>query len=236
MKRDTLHQIIDAKGAHRPIAVLTLLDSGQQVLLDADAKKTSASTLSSETLDAARDSLRRDKSASFEAKEGRVFVQVINPPLRMIIVGAVHITQALAPIAATAGYEVIVVDPRRGFASDERFPGLNIIREWPDDALTELAPDTRTAIVTLTHDPKLDDVALQLALSSTCFYIGSLGSKKNHAARLARLKQAGFTDTDLERIHGPIGLPIGAQTPAEIAVAIVSQVTQVLRQGRPKDR
>jgi xanthine dehydrogenase accessory factor len=147
----------------------------------------------------------------------------------MIIVGAVHITQALAPLAGIAGYAVTIIDPRRSFATEERFPGVTLNHEWPDDAMAELKPDSRTAVITLTHDPKLDDPALQEALRSDAFYIGSLGSRKTHAARLKRLTDAGFTEGDLTRIHGPLGLAINAKSPSEIAVSALAQVIEVLR-------
>ena len=153
------------------------------------------------------------------------------PAPRLILVGAVHISQALAPIAALAGYGVTVVDPRRSFATDARFPAVALTTEWPDEALTRLAPDARTAVVTLTHDPKLDDPALTVALNSPAFYIGSLGSRKTHAARLKRLAAAGFDDAALARIHGPVGLPIGALSPAEIAISVLAQITAVRRAG-----
>jgi len=152
-----------------------------------------------------------------------------NPPLKLIIIGAVHIAQALIPLAAQMGYEVILIDPREGFAQAERFQSITIIGDWPDEALGEVEINNRTAIVTLTHDPKLDDPALTQALRSDCFYIGSLGSKKTHAARLERLKSAGFKDKDLNRIHGPVGLDIGAKNPEEIALSIMAEITSVLR-------
>ena len=231
MNRDTLDQIRAVKVTHRPIALLTLIATGQQRILVPEEKESSVAPFSTDIIARATEAIRRDKSATFDSEAGRVFVQVINPPLRMIVVGAVHIAQVLIPMATAAGYAVTVVDPRRGFASPERFPGLTVIQEWPDDALEQLAPDTRTAIITLTHDPKLDDPALQLALGSECFYIGSLGSRKTHASRLERLRASGFSNGDLERIHGPIGLAIGAQSPAEVAISIMGEVTQRLRQG-----
>jgi len=136
-------------------------------------------------------------------------------------------------MAALAGYAVTVIDPRRAFATDQRFPGVTLLTEWPDEGLEALKPDRRTAVVTLTHDPKLDDAALGVALKSQCFYVGSLGSRKTHQARLNRLRRLGFTDAELARIHGPVGLPIGALTPAEIAVSILAQITQV-RRARPE--
>ena len=178
--------------------------------------------------------IARDRSGRLEAPAGDLFVHVFSPPLRLIVVGAVHIAQALAPMAALAGYRVTVVDPRRAFATDARFAEVSLSSAWPDDALGALRPDRRTAVVTLTHDPKLDDPALAIALGSEAFYIGSLGSRRTHAARLERLKAAGFDDTALERIHGPVGLDIGAVTPAEIAVAILGELTRELRrEGAP---
>ncbi|MEX0306991.1 MAG: XdhC family protein [Ruegeria sp.] len=171
--------------------------------------------------------LRMDRSG-FE-EDGQTFVAVHNPPLRLIVVGAVHIAQALVPMARIAGYDPAIIDPREAFASDARFPGETILTDWPDEAVTKLGLDTRTAIVLLTHDPKLDDPALQAALSAYVFYIGALGSKRTHAKRVDRMKQAGFTDEQISRIHGPIGLDIGAAGPSEIAVAILAQMTAVLR-------
>jgi len=156
-------------------------------------------------------------------------LHVFNPPLRMILIGAVHISQPLARMAALAGYEVVVVDPRRAFASAARFPGVEVRIDWPDEALEDLAPNLRTAVVTLTHDPKLDDPALHVALRSDAFYIGSLGSKKTHRTRVERLTEAGFDEKTIGRILGPVGLSIGATSPAEIAVAILAQITDVLR-------
>jgi xanthine dehydrogenase accessory factor len=146
----------------------------------------------------------------------------------MILVGAVHIAQSLAPMAKLTGYDVVIVDPRQAFTSRERFPGAALNHDWPDDALTALAPDRRTAVVTLTHDPKLDDPALSVALRSDAFYIGALGSTRTHGRRLERLREAGFGDNDFARIHGPIGLDIGAVSPAEIAISIMGEVTRTL--------
>ena len=179
--------------------------------------------------DAATDArFRADRSGMEE--DGR-FLAIHNPPLRMIVIGAVHIAQALLPMARLAGYDPVLIDPRDAFGSDLRFPGETILDDWPDEALGALAPDARTAIVTLTHDPKLDDPAIAVALRSGCFYLGCLGSKKTHAKRLERLQAAGFTAEDIARIHAPVGLDIGARSPAEIALSILAQVTQTLRQG-----
>jgi xanthine dehydrogenase accessory factor len=161
--------------------------------------------------------------------EGQLFVRVYAPPLRMIIVGAVHIASALAPVAALAGFDVTVVDPREAFARSEQMAGVTAVVAWPDEAMAGLKLDVRTAVVTLTHDPKLDDPALAAALRTDAFYVGALGSRKTHAKRIERLKAIGFSDADLARIHGPVGLDINALTPAEIAVSIVAHVIDVLR-------
>ena len=162
------------------------------------------------------------------------FLAAHNPPLRMAVVGAVHIAQALAPMARLAGYDVAVVDPRDAFASEARFPDARLMAGWPDEALAEFGLDTRTAVVTLTHDPKLDDPAIMAALRSDAFYLGCLGSKRTHAKRVDRLREAGFSDADVARIHAPVGADIGAKTPAEIAVSILAQITERLR--RPETR
>ncbi|MDE0717834.1 MAG: XdhC family protein, partial [Rhodospirillaceae bacterium] len=189
-----------------------------------------------ETLLAAADTAQRDdRSRTIETNDGRrLFLHVFNPPLRLLIVGAVHIAQSLAPIAALAGYAVTVIDPRGSFATADRFPGIVLTDDWPDEALAALKPDARTAIVTLTHDPKLDDPALHSALRSDCFYIGSLGSRRTHASRVQRLQQAGFQEEEIARIRGPIGLDIGATSPAEIALAIMGEITATLRRPQAK--
>lgn len=171
--------------------------------------------------------MRSDKSGM---EEGDWFVAIHNPALRMAIVGAVHIAQPLCQIARACGYDVTLIDPRGAFASAERFPGEHILDDWPDEALAALGLDARTAVVTLTHDAKLDDPAIRAALGSDCFYLGCLGSARTHAKRVERLTEAGFAD-QIGRIHAPVGLDIGAKTPAEIAVSVMAQVTQVLRQG-----
>jgi xanthine dehydrogenase accessory factor len=160
------------------------------------------------------------------------FLRRFDPPVRLVVVGAVHVAQALARMAQAAGYETVVVDPRRAFATPERFPGVQVVVGWPAEALVELAIDRRTAVVTLAHDPKIDDPALASGLRSGCFYVGALGSRKSHAARLARLREEGFGDDDLARIHGPVGLAIGAVTPGEIAASILAQVVERVRAPR----
>jgi xanthine dehydrogenase accessory factor len=173
--------------------------------------------------------LRMGKSGMAETPQGRIFLTVHVPPPRLVVTGAVHISQALAPMAKLVGYDVTIVDPRTAFASQERFPDVKVIAEWPDQALPPLGIDRYTAFAALTHDPKIDDPALAHALEHDCFYIGALGSKKTHGRRIERLKAQGLTDQELARIHAPIGLSIGAVSPSEIAVAILGQITAQLR-------
>ncbi len=172
---------------------------------------------------------RRD-SSGFE-DDGQTFIAIHNPPLRLCIVGAVHIAQALVPMARIAGYDLRVIDPRESFATGARFPDAEILHDWPDEALRATGLDARTALVLLTHDPKLDDPALEQALGSDVFYIGALGSKRTHAARVERLQAKGFSEDQIARVRGPIGLDLGATGPAEIAVAILAEMVQVLRRG-----
>ena len=228
MRRETLTQLLADAAAKRPAVLVTDLKSGLEKLIYPTEKQNN-SGVTEELIQAGDAALRADSSTTVEGPDGAVFLHVFNPPLRMIVVGAVHIAQPLARLAALAGWEVTIVDPRRSFATEERFPGVTMTHEWPDEALERLAPDTRTAVVTLTHDPKLDDAALGVALASPVFYVGSLGSAKTHAARLERLRGGGFDEAALARIHGPIGLDIGAKSPAEIAVAIMAEITQTLR-------
>jgi xanthine dehydrogenase accessory factor len=182
-------------------------------------------------LEAARLQARRDESGTVEADGKSWFLTVFNPPLDLAIIGAVHIAQPLARIASLADYAVRIIDPRTAFATEERFPGAALCHDWPDEALARAPLTSRSAIVALTHDPKLDDPALFAALKSPAFYIGALGSRTTHARRLERLQGQGFADSELARIHGPIGLDIGARSPAEIAVAILGEMTAALRQG-----
>ena len=228
MESRTLEELNEAKENKRAVVLFTRFSDGQQYLYYPD-KTTQEAALTEEMLQLAKDALRSDRSQSVELSDGEWFLQVINPPLRMIIVGAVHIAQVLVPMACMAGYEVNVVDPRRAFASDARFPDVGVVTDWPDVAMQNLAPDARTAIVTLTHDPKLDDPALQVALTSPAFYIGSLGSKKTQQGRYERLVELGFSEEQQARIHGPIGLNIGAKSPAEIAISIMAEITESLR-------
>jgi xanthine dehydrogenase accessory factor len=237
MRGRFLDSVIAAGREARSVALATDIKTGAQLLLEpapaeAGGERTEGNlALDAAGLEAMHSALRADRNRLLDTPFGRVFIEVFSPPRRCFVVGAVHIAQPLVRMLALADYQAIVVDPRESFATEARFPGLELSTEWPDEALERLQPDHRSAIVTLTHDPKLDDPALAVALRSECFYIGALGSKRTHAARCSRLKEMGFTDADLARIHGPIGLSIGAVSPAEIAVSILAQMTQVLRRG-----
>src|SRR5712691_2901281 len=223
MRLDILAALNAERAARRGAIVVTNSATGAQRLVK--AAEVAADPLR-QTLEAR---LRSGKSGAADTAEGRVFLTVHVPSHRMVITGAVHISQALAPIARLVGYDVTIVDPRTAFASIERFPDVKVIAEWPDKALPPLGIDRYTAFVALTHDPKIDDPALTHALARDCFYIGALGSKKTHGRRLERLKGQGVSEEALSRIHAPIGLPIGAVSPAEIAVAIMGEITARLR-------
>ncbi len=228
MKTDLLTSLNAERSARRPVIVVTDVGNGEQRLVKADAIK-------ADPLAADLDKhLRMNKSAMIEVDGKKLFLNVYAPTARLIVIGAVHISQALAPLAASLGYEVTVVDPRTAFASPERFPDVPVVAEWPDVALPPLGVDRYTAFVALTHDPKIDDPALLHALSRDCFYIGALGSRKTHGRRLDRLKEQGATDSSLARIHAPIGLAIGAVSPAEIAVSIMAEITARLRLPQEK--
>ena len=224
MRLDILKALNTERAARRAAVVVTNQESGAQRLVTQD--KIAADSLK----DVLEAHLRSGKSGIEETSEGKVFLTVHVPPTRLIITGAVHISQALAPIASLLGYDVTIVDPRTAFASVDRFPHVKVIAEWPDKALPPLGVDRYTAFVALTHDPKIDDPGLAAALRSEAFYIGALGSRRTHAKRLERLRELGFGDNQLARIHAPIGLSIGAVSQAEIAVSILAQMTQVLRQ------
>ena len=224
MKLDVLHDLNAERTARRAAVLITDTASGAQRLVKAAQVKTDA------LKDVLEKRLRMAKSGMEDTPHGRVFLTVYVPSPKLVITGAVHISQALAPIAQLLGYDVTIVDPRTAFASIERFPDVKVIAEWPDVALPPLSIDHYTAFVALTHDPKIDDPALEHALARECFYIGALGSRKTHAKRVERLKQAGISEADLARIYAPIGLDIEAVSPAEIAVAIMGEITQVLRQ------
>lgn len=212
LPEDVLAALVAARAARRPAALVTA--PGAVPRLETSGHE---------------DRFRMDRSG-FE-DDGETFVAIHNPPLRLIIVGAVHIAQALVPMARIVGYDPVIIDPRAAFASAARFPGEVLLDDWPDDGVRALGLDARTALVLLTHDPKLDDPALTEGLRGKVFYIGALGSTRTHAKRLERMRAAGFSDADMARIHGPVGLDIGAAGPAEIALSILAQMTQVLRQG-----
>ncbi len=212
MPVDMLEEIVAARAERRPVAYEVGMSGGRRRLLGPEVARVA-------------DRFRRDQSGV----EGEIYTGIHNPPLRMVIVGAVHIAQALVPMARIAGYDPILVDPRPAFAAEARFPGETIIEDWPDEALDTIGLDARTAVVTLTHDPKLDDPAIMRALRSDVFYLGCLGSSRTHAKRVARLTDAGYSVAEIAKIHGPVGLRIGAMGPGEIAVAILAEVTERLR-------
>jgi xanthine dehydrogenase accessory factor len=224
VKLDLIKTLNAERAARRAVVVITDVAGGEQRLVKA--------------ADIARDPLktviekrvRMAKSGMEETPQGKVFLTVHVPSPQLVITGAVHISQTLAPLGHLLGYAVTIVDPRTAFATVERFPDVKVIAEWPDVALPPLNVDHYTAFVALTHDPKIDDPALLHALQRDCFYIGALGSKKTHSKRVARLKEKGMTDADIARIHAPIGLDIGAVSPAEIAVSIMAEITARLRQ------
>jgi xanthine dehydrogenase accessory factor len=223
VRLDILKALNTERAARRAAIVVTNQENGDQRLVTQD--KVAADPLK----DVLEAHLRSGKSGVEETPEGKVFLTVHVPPTRLVVIGAVHISQALAPIAALLGYDVTIVDPRTAFASAERFPDVKVIAEWPDKALPPLGVDRYTAFVALTHDPKVDDPALLHALERNCFYIGALGSRKTHGRRIERLKDQGASEASLARIHAPIGLPIGAVSPPEIAVAIMGEITSRLR-------
>ena len=226
MKRSVLHAVLEARARKRPLVLVTELASGRQW---AEVRGEPAPGLGADVREAALAALARDRSAVVEITGARYFLHAMNPPLRLFVVGAVHIAQALVPMASLLGYAVMVIDPRRAFVTGERFPGVTVTTDWPDDALAAAELDVRSAVVTLTHDPKLDDPALRVALASPAFYVGSLGSRRTHGKRIERLTNVGLTRDALARIHAPVGLDIGAVSAAEIAASIVAELTSVLR-------
>ncbi len=223
MRLALLAELNAERAARRAAVVVTDTATGDQRLVkEADV----AADPLADLLGAA---LRSGKSGTVDTPDGPRFLAVQTPPLRVLCLGAVHISQALAPIARVLGHDVIVLDPRTAFATPDRFPDVPVLAEWPDDALPRLGVDRYTAFVALTHDPKIDDPGLIHALKSECFYVGALGSRKTHARRVERLQAAGFSDADIARIRAPIGLPIGAVSPAEIALSIMGEITAALR-------
>ena len=226
MKAATLARLRDAIAGKRPVVLATRLADGEQRLWPEDA-------LPQPLAAAAAEAAISDKAATLEADGETWFLHPHCPPLRLLVVGAVHIAQALAPMAQMVGFAVTVIDPRRAFATAERFPGVTLRDDWPDEAMAALGPESRTAVVTLTHDPKLDDPALDAALRSEAFYIGALGSPRTHAKRVARLREAGHDEAAIARIHAPVGLDIGAVTAPEIAASILAELIAVRRGATP---
>ncbi|HWY72807.1 MAG TPA: XdhC family protein [Burkholderiaceae bacterium] len=223
MKQDLLERLNAARAARTAPALVTRLSDGRQALVD-DGAVYGELPLSAELVAAVGHSVRVERSGPLPQDED-LFVRVYAGPPRLLVVGAVHVTSALAPMASLAGFEVTVIDPRRAFGNAERFPNVVLSNEWPQEAMARLAPDARTAVVTLTHDPKLDDPALVAALRSPAFYVGALGSTRTHAQRVQRLTELGLGDR-AGRIHAPVGLALGGRSPSEIAIAIVAQIVQ----------
>lgn len=230
MRREIFASLQTARRSKTPVALVDALDGKTQALVFADRVD---GVVPDAVAAEARTRMRDNKSGIAEIDGTRWFVDCHTPPLRLVIVGAVHISQTLVPMAAIAGYEVIIIDPRASFATAERFPNVRLMDDWPDEAMVEVAPDGRTAVVTLTHDPKLDDPALEVALRSEAFYITCLGSRRTHVKRVERLKALGFDDATIARIHAPAGLDIGAVSPAEIAISILAELTAVLHAKPP---
>ncbi|HXC58084.1 MAG TPA: XdhC family protein [Steroidobacteraceae bacterium] len=231
MKRGMAEALRAMHGAGRAAVLFTPLDGSAQRLLDAEGLSLLALT-DPELAAAATESLRSDRAAVIAWQSTELLLTPHNPPLRLCVVGAVHISEALCAMARQCGYAVTVIDPRAAFLRAERFPGVTLVGQWPQQAFAQLKPDARTAVVLLTHDPKIDDPALLAVLSTPAFYVGALGSTRTHAKRLERLTAAGVSDANRARIHGPAGLSIAARTPAEIAVAVLAQMTQVLRSAK----
>lgn len=226
MKRVLLQSLVAAHANNQPMVLIRSLTGTRQFVVDKNDIYGDTDDVPAELLQLGRDALGRDGAVTVDIAADRYLVQTLSPPPRLIIVGAVHIAQQLIPMARIAGYTIQLIDPRASFATQKRFPGVEVISDWPQEVMAGLSIDTRVAIVTLSHDPKIDEPALRIALESDAFYIGALGSRKNHANRLKRLSRFGFDDTALARIAGPIGLPLGGRSPAEIAVSILAQIIQ----------
>jgi len=228
MRQGMVHALLAARRDARAVVLYTPLDGGLQRLLDAPGLALLALT-EPELAGAGHVALASDRAQVVTHAGGEVLVTPHNPPLRLIVVGAVHISESLCAMARQAGYAVTVIDPRSAFLRPDRFPGVELLDQWPQQAFTALKPDARTAVVLLTHDPKVDDPALLAVLPTPAFYVGALGSTRTHAKRLQRLAEAGIGEADRARIHGPAGLDIGARTPAEIAIAVLAEITLRLR-------
>lgn len=223
MRLDILSALNVERAARRAAVLVTDLDSADQRLVRHDEI---ASDPMADVLDAA---LRSGKSRSVEHDGHNLFLNVQTPPVRLVVIGAVHISQALAPMARVAGLDMTIIDPRTAFATQERFPDVDLVADWPQNVLPDMKLDRFTGIACFTHDPKIDDPALEEALRADCFYVGALGSRKTHGRRVERLTEAGFTEEQIGRIRAPIGLDIGAVSPAEIAVSVLGEVILSLR-------
>jgi xanthine dehydrogenase accessory factor len=230
MKRRLLEKLVACRADKQAVALVTDLASGRQCLMLSDDTLYTGDQqrfeLPADVMEQVRRCRNEQRSTTVETEDARYLIRAYAPPLRLLVVGAVHIAQCLLPMARLAGFEVHLIDPRDAFAAEHRFPGIEVIRQWPDEAFAALSPDASTAVATLSHDPKIDDPALQVALASDAFYVGALGSRKTHAGRLQRLSAAGMNDDTLKRIHAPIGLPLGGRAPAEIAVSILAEIIQ----------
>ena len=230
MKRELLGALVTAQNRKQPAVLVRGLTTGKQCVLTREQNLGDTSDIDPIVIDAARAALDADGARTIEADGERYLVQTLAIAAKMVIVGAVHIAQSLIPMAKTLGYEILLIDPRTAFANSERFPDIEIDNRWPHEAMLDIELDARTAIVALSHDPKIDEPALQAAMDSKVFYIGVLGSRGNHAKRLERLAALGYSEEQLSRVNGPIGLPLGGRSPAEIAVAILAQVIQIRNQ------
>jgi xanthine dehydrogenase accessory factor len=230
VNREMIEKVIRLKRANIPVCIVTDLITGKAFSLDLGAKDW-VDQVPAELQGFVFDTIKRGACSVYDIGSTRYYIHGIYPKTRLIIIGAVDIARVLAQMAALSNFSVVIIDPRSAFATKERFPDVELVVEWPDEALANMTLHRRTAIVALTHDPKIDDIALKEALNSEAFYIGALGSKKSHSNRLERLKEEGFSDNNLARIHGPIGLDIGAKTHAEIAVAILAEMIQRHRKG-----
>lgn len=226
MKLDLLAALNGERAARRATVVVTDTASGAARLIRASELAAMAGTPLGE---AAATALRKGRSGMADVEGTRLFFTVHVPPVKVVITGAVHISQALAPMVRQVGFDLAIIDPRTAFATPERFPDVRLLAEWPEDALPKVGVDAYTAFVALTHDPKIDDPGLAAALKAGCFYIGALGSRKTHAGRVTRLTAAGFSEADLARIYAPVGLDIGATSPAEIAVSVLAEIIGALR-------
>lgn len=235
MKAQLLEELVEAQQQQRARVLATNLDTGEQALLaPLDDRRPASASAGPWPLEEARQALLGDRSLVVETSKGPVFLRAYNPPVRLVVVGAVHVAQSLVPMARVTDFDVYLVDPRKDFATETRFPGVELVHAWPAEALERLVPDHRTAVITLSHDPKLDDPALVAALQTDVFYVGALGSRRTHAARLERLREEGLTEGELAGIHAPIGLDIGARTPAEISISILGEIVERLRKAPPE--